>query len=58
MRSKKGGIQIKTSTEQEVIYRGKSSTLLKGIHVEPTYTEASIGYIFGKCPLWVPWELV
>ena len=38
MRLKKGGIQIKTSTEQERIYRGKSSTLLKGIHVEPTYT--------------------
>jgi hypothetical protein len=38
MRLKKGGIQIKISTEQEGIYRGKSSTLLKGIHVKPTYT--------------------
>lgn len=38
MRLKKGGIQTKTSTEQEGIYSGKSSTLLKGIYVEPTYT--------------------
>ena len=37
-RLKKGGVQIKTITEQEGIYRGKNSTLLKGMHVEPTYT--------------------
>jgi hypothetical protein len=39
MRLKKGGIQIKTSTEQEGIYRGKEPySPLKGIHVGPTYT--------------------
>jgi hypothetical protein len=43
---KKGGIQIKTSTEQEGIYRGKSSTLLRGIHVEPTYTVGKALSIF------------
>jgi hypothetical protein len=38
MRLKKGGIQIKTSMEQEGIYRGKSSTLLEGIYIKLTYT--------------------
>ncbi len=30
--------RCKTSTEQEGIYRGKSSSLLRSIHVDPTYT--------------------
>jgi len=45
MRLKKRGIQIKTSTEQEGIYRGKS-TPLKDIHVDPTYTVGKALSIF------------
>ena len=55
MRLKKGGIQIKTSKEQEGIYRGKRSILLRGFHVDPTYTT---GKALSICPLEVPWELV
>jgi hypothetical protein len=46
MRLKKGGIQIKTSTEQEGIYRGKRSTPLMGIYVDPTYTVGKVLSIF------------
>ena len=49
MRSKKRGIQIKTSIEQEGIYRGKRSTLftpLRDIHVDPTYTVSKALSIF------------
>jgi hypothetical protein len=42
-----------TSTEQEGIYRVRSSTLLRGIHIDPTYTlDKALGIFFGKCPLW------
>lgn len=46
MRLKKRGIQIKTSTEQEGIYRGKRSTPLRDIHVDPTYTVGKVLSIF------------
>ena len=45
MRLKKGGIQIKTSTVQEGIYRGRSN-LLRGIHVDPIYTAGKALVIF------------
>lgn len=41
-------------TEQEGIYREKSITLLKGIHVKLIYTVDNALGIFEKCPLWVP----
>jgi hypothetical protein len=38
-----------TSTEQEGIYRWRSSTLLRGIHVDPTYTlDKALGIFFWK----------
>jgi hypothetical protein len=46
MRLKKGGIQIKISIEQEGIYRGKNSTLLKGIYIKLTYTIGKALVIF------------
>jgi hypothetical protein len=46
MRLKKRGIQIKTSTEQEGIYRGKRNTPLRDIHVDPTYTVGKVLSIF------------
>ena len=59
MKLNKGGIQIKTSAEQEAIYRGKRSTLLRGIHINLTYTVGkALSIFFGKYPLWVLWELV
>ena len=61
MKLRKGGIQVIISTEQERIYRRKSSTLLRGIYIEPTYTVGkalNILLFFGKCLLWVLQELV
>jgi hypothetical protein len=46
MKLNKGGIQIKTSAEQEAIYRGKRSTLLRGIHINLTYTVGKALSIF------------
>jgi hypothetical protein len=46
MRLKKGGIQIKTGKEQEGIYRGKRSTLLRSFHIDPTYTVSKALSIF------------
>jgi hypothetical protein len=37
MRLKKRGIYIKISMEQEGIYKGKRTTPLRDIHVDPTY---------------------
>jgi hypothetical protein len=37
MRLKKRGIHIKISMEQEGIYKGKRTTPLRDIHVDPTY---------------------
>jgi hypothetical protein len=46
MRLKKGSIQVITSREQEGIYRGESNTLLRGIHVKPTYiVDKALKYI-------------
>jgi hypothetical protein len=46
MRLKKRDIQIKASTEQKGIYRGKGSTPLRDIHVDPTYTVDKVLSIF------------
>ena len=47
-----------TSTEQEGIYRGRSSTLLRGIHVQPTYTVDKALGIFLEIVHFGIWGLV
>jgi hypothetical protein len=47
-----------TSTEQEGIYKGRSSTLLRGIHVNPTYTIDKVLGIFLESVHFRIWELV
>jgi hypothetical protein len=47
-----------TSTEQEGIYRGSNRTLLRGIHVESTYTIDKALGIFLESVHFGIWELV
>jgi hypothetical protein len=46
------------STEQEGIYKGKSSTLLTGIHIKLTYTkDKELSIFLERGPVWDPENL-
>jgi hypothetical protein len=48
-------VVVRSYLAMEGIYKGKSSTLLRGIHIKLTYTkDKELGMFLGRCPLWDP----